>query len=69
MVDINLYGFNTDVSDLSIKDLSKAIGKLSSLTELDLNFDRQNLFSDLLITIELFEGGVTRITSLKTKAL
>jgi len=40
MVDINLYGFNTDVSDISIKDLAKAIGKLVSLTELDLNFDR-----------------------------
>ncbi|KAL4455892.1 hypothetical protein ABPG74_003302 [Tetrahymena malaccensis] len=40
MVEMNLFGFSTDVSDECIKDLASAIGKLKSLTELDLNFDR-----------------------------
>ncbi|EAR91724.2 kinase domain protein (macronuclear) [Tetrahymena thermophila SB210] len=40
MVEMNLFGFSTDVSDECIKDLAIAIGKLKSLTELDLNFDR-----------------------------
>ncbi|KAL4484328.1 hypothetical protein ABPG72_006439 [Tetrahymena utriculariae] len=40
MVEMNLFGFSTDVSDECIKDLATAIGKLKSLTELDLNFDR-----------------------------